>query len=98
MNAYDLFVISFYLGLLVYIGYKSSIKLNTFSNFTIGSKTSPWWAIGLSVMATYVSALSFLGGPAWAYNTGMSAPHDTCKLSIGNFCLCSFLYSTFIQE
>ena len=73
MNAYDLFVISFYLGLLVYIGYKSSIKLNTFSNFTIGSKTSPWWAIGLSVMATYVSALSFLGGPAWAYNTGMSA-------------------------
>ena len=73
MNAIDFIVISFYLGLLVYIGYKSSIKLNTFSNFTVGSKTSPWWAIGLSVMATYVSALSFLGGPAWAYNTGMSA-------------------------
>jgi len=33
----------------------------------------PWWAIGVSVIATYFGALTFLGGPAWAYQEGFSA-------------------------
>ena len=35
--------------------------------------------IGLSVVATYVGALAFLGGPAWAYEEGFSViihPHQ----------------------
>ena len=32
-----------------------------------------WVSIGISVAATYVSALSFLGAPAWAYGVGLSA-------------------------
>ncbi len=41
--------------------------------FHLGSAATPWWAIGLSVVATYVSALSFLGAPAWAYSDGLAA-------------------------
>lgn len=47
-------------------------KIKTDEDFYIGQKTTPWWAIGISVIATYVSAMTFLGAPAWAYNEGLS--------------------------
>jgi solute:Na+ symporter, SSS family len=55
------------------LGYVFSKKVNSAESFYIGDRSSPWWAIGMSVMATYVSALSFLGAPAWAYTDGLSA-------------------------
>lgn len=47
-------------------------KIETDEDFYVGQKTTPWWAIGISVVATYVSALTFLGAPAWAYTDGLS--------------------------
>lgn len=41
-------------------------------DFYLGQKQTPWWAIGISVIATYVSAMTFLGAPAWAYTEGLS--------------------------
>ncbi|QEM83955.1 sodium/solute symporter [Halomonas binhaiensis] len=48
-----------------------STKVNSAEDYYLGNKSIPWWAIGLSVMATYVSAMSFLGGPAWSYSNGL---------------------------
>lgn len=47
-------------------------RVDSTQDFYVGRKTTPWWAIGLSVLATYVSALSLLGGPAWSYTEGLS--------------------------
>ncbi|QBY04203.1 sodium transporter [Thalassotalea sp. HSM 43] len=55
------------------LGYVLSKKISSSSDFFLGNKTTPWWAIGISVIATYVSALTFLGAPAWAYQEGMGA-------------------------
>lgn len=55
------------------LGYAMSRKVNSAADYQIGDRSAPWWAIGISVIATYVSALSFLGGPAWAYGDGMAA-------------------------
>lgn len=57
----------------LYLGFVMSQRIHTANEYYIGDKSAPWWAIGISVMATYVSALSFLGGPAWAYTDGMAA-------------------------
>ena len=57
----------------LYLGFAMSRRIHTANEYYIGDKSTPWWAIGISVMATYVSALSFLGGPAWAYTDGMAA-------------------------
>ena len=54
------------------LGYYLSKRISTADDFYLGSRTTPWWAIGISVIATYVSALSFLGGPSWAYSDGFS--------------------------
>lgn len=47
--------------------------VKTAKEFNVGSGKTPWWAIGVSVIATYISALSFLGAPAWAYSDGLAA-------------------------
>jgi SSS family solute:Na+ symporter len=55
------------------LGWRLSRRVGTSREFHLGTADTPWWAVGLSVMATYVSALSFLGAPAWAYSEGLSA-------------------------
>ena len=55
------------------LGWYMSRHVSSSKDYYLGDRTAPWWAIGISVIATYVSALSFLGGPAWAYGDGMAA-------------------------
>ncbi|MEL6686723.1 MAG: sodium/solute symporter [Pseudomonadota bacterium] len=57
----------------LYLGWRMSRRVTTAEDYYLGDRSTPWWAIGISVVATYVSALSFLGGPAWAYGDGMAA-------------------------
>ena len=56
----------------LWLGFALSKKVDSANDFFLGRRTIPWWAIGISVAATYVSALSFLGGPAWSYADGLS--------------------------
>lgn len=65
-------ILIIYLILNLLIGFFLSRKIENANDFFLGSKNIPWWAIGISVVATYVSALTFLGGPAWAYTDGMA--------------------------
>ena len=55
------------------LGWAMSRRVKGAEDYYLGDRSAPWWAIGVSVVATYVSALSFLGGPAWAYGDGMAA-------------------------
>jgi len=65
-------VIAYLIGNLL-LGWHLSRRVHTAEDYYLGDRSAPWWAIGISVVATYVSALSFLGGPAWAYGDGMAA-------------------------
>lgn len=65
-------VLIVYLVANIFLGFALSRKIKSANDFFLGSKNIPWWAIGISVVATYVSALSFLGGPAWSYDEGLS--------------------------
>lgn len=53
-------------------GFVLGRRVKSANDFFLGDRSIPWWAIGISVVSTYVSALTFLGGPAWAYTDGMS--------------------------
>ncbi|MEL6948634.1 MAG: sodium/solute symporter [Pseudomonadota bacterium] len=61
-----------YVLLNLLLGWVLSKKVETAEDFYLGRRTTPWWAIGISVIATYVSALSFLGGPAWSYTESIA--------------------------
>ncbi len=65
-------IIFIYLAANLLLGFVLSKKVDTAEDFYLGRKTTPWWAIGISVLATYVSAMTFLGAPAWSYKEGLS--------------------------
>jgi SSS family solute:Na+ symporter len=57
----------------LYLGYVLGKKIDSAEDFfLLGRRTTPWWAISISVIAAYVSTLSFLGAPAWSYASGLS--------------------------
>lgn len=65
-------VLVIYIAANLVLGYLLGRKVTSSNDFFLGDRSIPWWAIGISVVSTYVSALTFLGGPAWAYTDGLS--------------------------
>ncbi|MBU3821570.1 sodium:solute symporter [Flavobacteriaceae bacterium XHP0103] len=53
-----------------------------------GGKTSKWWTIGLSVMATQASAITFLSTPGQAFNDGMGFVQFYFGLPIAMIVIC----------
>ena len=63
-------LIVYFFGML-YIGVIYGKGNKTTDDYFLGSRQIPWWAIGLSVMATQCSAVSFIGIPGWGYASGL---------------------------
>ena len=72
LSTFDWTILIVYIIGNLILGYYLSKRIATAEDFYLGKKSTPWWAIGISVVATYVSALSFLGAPAWSYTDGLS--------------------------
>ena len=53
-----------------------------------GGNTSQWWTIGLSVMATQASAITFLSTPGQAFNDGMGFVQFYFGLPIAMIIIC----------
>ena len=68
----DWIILGAYIAGNLVVGFFLSKKVRTAQHYYLGQRTTPWPVIGLSVAATYIGALAFLGGPAWAYEEGFS--------------------------
>lgn len=63
------------LGSLLFIvgyGIYKTRKIHTSDAYLGGQRNLSWWMIGLSIMATQASAITFLSTPGQAYESGMS--------------------------
>ena len=58
------------LGIVTYGVWKTR-KVNNMQSYLLGDRDLPWWTIGLSIMATQASAITFLSTPGQAYDDGM---------------------------
>jgi solute:Na+ symporter, SSS family len=63
----DWLVIVAYMGMMVAIGVLSSRKQEDANTFFLGGRAMPAWAVTLSVLATTLSAATFIGAPQIAY-------------------------------
>jgi len=72
MSNIDLFILSFtLLSISLYSTYKNYSNKNL-KSYILGNKSANWRTIGLSVMATQASAITFLSTPGQGYVDGMS--------------------------
>lgn len=63
----DWTVIVAYLVLTTVIGHMMRGKQGTIKDFFLGGRTLPWWAVSGSMIATEISALTFIGVPGGVY-------------------------------
>ncbi len=71
-GALNWFVVAAYLGGMLLIGYWFSRRETTTDDYFRGGQRIPWWAAGLSIFATMLSAITFMSIPARAYATDVS--------------------------
>src|SRR3954468_6563882 len=63
MQPLDYVAVVAYLAVTMLIVYRSSRKQDDTENFFLGGRSMPWFAVGLSIMATLLSTNTYLGAP-----------------------------------
>src|SRR5437868_11755415 len=71
MRPLDWVVVVAYLTWIVYDGLRRSKGTNKVDGYFLANRSLPWWAVGLSVMATQMSAVTLVGTTGQAYATGL---------------------------
>ncbi len=72
MGSIDWIVLALYLCVTAYLGFYFSKSNKKFSDFMFGGGSMPWLSVGISLIATSVSATTFLGNPADVYANNMT--------------------------
>lgn len=88
MHNYDWYVlIGTLLFIVLYGTYKARGSKNV-TDYLKGGNDSRWWTIGLSVMATQASAITFLSTPGQAFHSGMGFVQFYFGLPIAMVIIC----------
>lgn len=67
MHIIDLIVFFIFTGGIVLFGCSFFTKKSSSDDFTSAGRSLPGWVVGMSIFATYVSSISYLGNPGAAY-------------------------------
>jgi SSS family solute:Na+ symporter len=66
-TALDWTVVAFYMALTTWIGHALSGRNATIRDFFLGGRSLPWWAVSGSMIATEISALTFIAVPGTVF-------------------------------
>ncbi|MEE8200379.1 MAG: sodium/solute symporter [Candidatus Acidoferrales bacterium] len=65
MNWLDFTLVGGYVLFLIGLAYYFSLRQQSQEDYYLGGRTIPWWASGLSTMATQLGTISFVSAPAF---------------------------------
>jgi len=71
VNNLDWFILTAYLTYVIWHGIALSRGSADTQSFFLAGRSLPWWAVGLSVMATQMSAITLIGTTGQAYDDGL---------------------------
>src|SRR5499426_3760110 len=71
MRLLDWAVVAAYITWIVVDGLRRSKGTDKVDGYFLANRSLPWWAVGLSVMATQMSAVTLVGTTGQAYATGL---------------------------
>src|SRR5919108_3741347 len=71
MHPVDWTIIAIYLVWMIWDGLRLTKRSNELEGYFLGARSLPWWAVGLSVMATQLSAITMIGTTGQGYADGM---------------------------
>lgn len=91
MRLVDWAVFVAFLAWCVWDGMRRSRSSRTLEGYYAGNRTIPWWAAGLSIMATQASAITIIGTTGQGHEHGMHFVHIYFGLPFAMVLLCIFL-------
>ena len=71
MRLFDWLVVVTYLAYIMWDGLRRSKSTGELEGYFLANRSLPWWAVGLSVMATQLSAITLVGTTGQGYADGM---------------------------
>ena len=71
MNPLNWAIVVAYLAYIVYYGLSKSRGTKAIEGYFLANRSIPWWAVGLSVMATQFSAITMIGTTGQGATDGM---------------------------
>ena len=97
LHPIDWGVVALYFGFIVYIGYLTGRGNKGIEDFFLARRSMPWYAIGLSVMATQASAITLVGTTGQGYVDGMRFIQIYFGLPLAMVILCLTLVPFFYR-
>ena len=88
MKTLDWIIVAAYLIYIVYDGLRLTKKSHEVEGYFLANRSLPWWAVGLSVMATQLSAITLVGATGQAYVDGMRFVQFYFGLPLAMIILC----------
>ncbi|WP_158825754.1 sodium:solute symporter [Mucilaginibacter lacusdianchii] len=88
MSLIDWIVLAVTLLVIIVYGIYKSRGSQNIDQYLVGGRSLPWYHIGLSVMATQASAITFLSAPGQAYSDGMRFVQFYMGLPLAMIVLC----------
>src|ERR1044072_5717230 len=71
MHPVDWIIVISFIGCIVYDGLKRRKDSTKVEGYFLANRSIPWWAAGISVMATQLSAITMIGTTGQAFSDGM---------------------------
>ena len=91
MSSLDWIVLCVTIFSIVAYGMWKSKNINNTKSYLVGNRDLKWYTIGLSIMATQASAITFLSTPGQAFQEGMGFAQFYFGLPIAMVILCVFV-------
>ena len=91
MSAVDWIVFVLFLAWVVWDGVRRRAGANDLEGYYAGGRSIPWWAAGLSIMATQASAITVIGTTGQGHEHGLDFVQAYFGLPFAMVLLCVFL-------
>jgi Na+/proline symporter len=88
MHPVDWAIVGIYITWIAWSGIRLTKRTHEIEGYFLGGRSLPWWAVGLSVMATQMSAITLVGATGQAYADGMRFIQFYFGLPIAMVILC----------
>ena len=95
MHWIDWLVLAAFLGYTIWDGTRHGKESDNIEGFFLANRSMPWWAMGLSVMATQASAITFIGTTGQAYVEDMRFIQIYLAVPFAMIILCTTLVPFF---
>ena len=69
-SAIDWTIVGLYIAITTWIGHRLKGRQESTHDFFLGGRNIPWYAVSASIIATTISAVTFIGVPAIAFAAG----------------------------